>query len=309
MRKIQRFLPALFILLVVIGAMLIYQNDLVKYSDFESSIKVELTGIADYEQIYASLSENPNLIEIDRVNNVVYYQKVGQSEIQTEVSSKLEEFSGVTAVYSQTYFSISKLEAFSKTWLSFVLIALVFLGSTYVLKTRFYRWSLKTYLVIYSVLTIIFAGTAVLLTGLISAVSLIYKVGYLELFSFYFTVFILALLVWQNLSDKTLEELKSDVLLKLNNQVFKLLQITLPIVVLLAFGLGPKIVIPVVIIIVSLVLIYLAYYAIFTTLQFLNLKPNISLPKVSLPSRKPKLVKPAKTKKAKKSNKSKNRKK
>jgi len=280
MKNFKKLLPAVFVLLLIAGIVFTYKNDLLKYSDFDNSIKVELTGSDNYEDVFTALRDTQNLVEIDRYNNIIYYQHTGIGEVQTEVTQKLAEFEGVSAGYSQVFPSANKVETLIKTLISYVLIAVIFLGATFVLKTRFYKWSLKTYLAWYAAHLLIFASAAALLTGLISVLSLIYKVSYLDLFSYYFVAFILSLLIWENLTEGVS---------RLNAQFIKLVQITSIIVLLLAFGLGAKVVIPVVIMFTSLIAIYLPYYSIlWFAAKVGSVNIAIKLPKISMPNRKSK---------------------
>lgn len=244
MKHIKKFLPLIVIVLLVSSIGLFIANRGFKHSEYQEFYKVDFSGEFNTEEVFDRIKNTAGLIEIDKTNNAAYYQNVDSNNLNQSLTESLNGIEGLTTSTSKIIPSIGRTEKLSSLGLSVALFAVLLIGFTFVTKTRLFNWNLKQYLIHNGFYVLSTVVVLTILLGLISLISLVYKVNDYLLFSIMFVIVVKALIFWFKYTSEDLKEAKSYYLASLRLDYTRMLLTLLIIGVFLIVGLGVKSVLP-----------------------------------------------------------------
>lgn len=295
MKKLKFLLPYIFIILGILSIVIFIINRGFVHSDYQNYYKVSLTINSQSDDLWSKLSNTSGVIEVDRTSNVIYFQNIDQAKVSESLNTYVNEENSYTYFVEKIYPSTGRLVRVFQVFLSVVLVTLFFIGFSFVLKTRKFNWTLNNYIKVYGFYVFIVGFSSILLGGMISVLSLIYKVGDYSLISFILIPIVASVLIWLKLSsesnvDNIIEQ--KDSFLSDYKYLF-LLSFTLLIFV--GSGLGLKSIVPLGLLSITPMLLYFSN-DVFTTLYALSLpkedkvfkEPNKKIVEVTKNSKKKK---------------------
>ncbi len=264
MNRLKLALPYITIVLFVVSVVGFLLNNGFKYNDYENYIRVQVNGDQNVDAFVEKLVDSNGLIEIDRVNNFAYYQHIELSTVEETVSTVKQEYPEVVITTETVYPSITKRERIIDVALITTLVMLLFIGFSYVTKSRSFNWDLKEYAKYYGFYILDNILAIGILAGAVSLLSLVYKINDYVLFAFFVVVIIKTLIFWFKLLDEDIAKMKSSFVLNFLNDYKKLFVIGFITIVLLAAGMGIKSVLPLGMFVVAIVLASITDYSILT---------------------------------------------
>jgi len=264
MNKFKKALPFVLIVLFVASVGIFIINRGLKYSDYENYIKVDVRGEKDVDTFLERLNNSSGLIEIDRNNKTAYYQHIEQAIVEENVSTLKTEYPEIVTNVQKVLPAVSKKEkALNIASIGLALIVL-FMGYSYVVKTRFYNWTRNDYLKYYGFYLLDNTLAVGILVGLISLLSLVYKINDYILYSVFFLILFKTLIFWFKLLQENIDEMKFAYVENFKNDYKKLFTIAFILIVLITVGMGVKSVIPLTLLLAAIIISALSDYSILT---------------------------------------------
>lgn len=261
--KVLKASPYILIVGLLVSLFVFIGNHGFKYSDFEQYFTVSVYS-DNSSEILNSFENTSGLIEIDRNNNVLTFQHTDPSTIQQKIDSVVEQYPDSILNLATVYPSDSKREILTNLLLNVVLILTFFIGYSFVLKTRHYKWDLKQYSKYYSLYIVDNLLTVGILLGVVSLLSLVYKINNYVLFSVIFVLIFKTMIFWFKLLNEDIHQMKSSYVENFKSEYKKLFLIVFILVGLIAIGMGAKSVIPLLFIVISLLLSVVTDYSLLT---------------------------------------------
>lgn len=262
MKHIKNFLPLIVIVLLVSSIGLFIANRGFKHSEYQEFYKVDFSGEFNTEEVFDRIKNTAGLIEIDKPNNTAYYQNIDSNTLNQSITESLKEIEGITTSTSKIIPSIGRTEKLSSLGLAVALFTALLIGFTFVTKTRLFNWNLKQYLIHNGFYVLSTVAVLTILLGLISLISLVYKVNDYLLFSIIFVIVVKALMFWFKYTSEDLKEAKSYYLASLRLDYTRMLLTLLIIGVFLIVGLGVKSVLPLCLLAASIIISGVVDYSI-----------------------------------------------
>lgn len=264
MNKFKKALPFLLIALFLASVVVFTVNKGFKYSDYQSHLKVDVRGDQDVDVVLDRLAESAGLIEIDRNNKSAYYQHIEQSIVEENLNNLKNEYPEVLTNLQEVLPAGSKQDKVVNVALSGLAIIVIFMGYSFVVKTRFYSWTRKEYIKYYGFYFLDNVLSVGILVGAISLLSLVYKINDYILYSIFFLIFFKTLIFWFKLMQENLHEMKTAYIENFKNDYRKLFTISFILVVLVGAGMGVRSVLPLLLILASIIISALCDYSFLT---------------------------------------------
>lgn len=264
MNKFKKALPFLLVILFVASLVIFTINRGFKFSDYQSYIKVDVRGDQDVNIFVDRLEDTTGLIEIDRSNKTAYYQHIEKSVVEENLKTIKTEYPEVVTNVQTVFPAVSKQDKVINVLLSGLAIIILFMGYSFVVKTRFFSWTRKEYIKYYGFYLLDNALSIGLLAGAISLLSLVYKINDYILYSIFFLIFFKTLIFWFKLLQENLHEMKTAYIENFKNDYKKLFTISFIVVVLVGAGMGVRSVLPLALILVSIIISALCDYGFLT---------------------------------------------
>lgn len=264
MNRLKLALPYITIILFVALLGLFVFNHGFKYDDYENYIRVQVNGTENVDSFVERLSETNGLIELDKANNFAYYQQVDKSVVEESINNVKKDYPEIETTVETIYPSVSKKQRVIDLALTTTLIILLFAAFSYVTKTRAFNWNLREYGKYYG---LYFADNILslgILAGLVSLLSLVYKINDYVLFSFFVLVIVKTSIYWFKLLQEDINQMKTHFVENFVNDSRKIFVAALILCVLLAVGMGVRSVIPLAFILVAITVNFLTNYSILT---------------------------------------------
>lgn len=264
MNRLKLALPYITIILFVASLGLFVFNHGFKYDDYENYIRVQVNGTENVDSFVERLSETNGLIELDKANNFAYYQQVDKSVVEESINNVKKDYPEIETTVETIYPSVSKKQRVIDLALTTTLIILLFAAFSYVTKTRAFNWNLREYGKYYG---LYFADNILslgILAGLVSLLSLVYKINDYVLFSFFVLVIVKTSIYWFKLLQEDINQMKTHFVENFVNDSRKIFVAALILCVLLAVGMGVRSVIPLAFILVAITVNFLTNYSILT---------------------------------------------
>lgn len=262
MKHIKKFLPLIVTLLFVSSIALFLTNKGFKHSEYQEFYKVDFSGEFSTEEVFDRIKNTAGLIEIDKTNNSAYYQNVDSNTLNQSITDSLNGIEGLTTSTSKIIPSIGRTEKLSSLGLAVALFTALLIGFTFVTKTRLFNWNLTQYATHNRFYVLSTAVALTILLGLISLISLVYKVNDYLLFSIMFVVIVKALMFWFKYTSEDLKEAKGYYLATLRLDYTRMLLTLLIIGIFLIVGLGVKSVLPLGLLAASIIISGIVDYSI-----------------------------------------------
>lgn len=269
---------ALLVIISLISAVLIYQNRIFHYSEFNDSVQVMFTKGTNEQMLKAidSLKSGNTVSRVDRDSKVVYFQRTGIDDVKKNINEILKDNKDVTFVVSENITLTSNREVLIDYLIAIALIVVVALGALFYTVLRFFKnWKLKDYLKFFGVYLIISLITVNIQLGISSLASNFYEVKNLDLVGLIvsnlmiFTWFFIASYNFKG-KNLTVAELLGEVTVTLREYFMTALKISLGVLVIVSFGFGANFVMTASLIFIALLLSFFVPFSFDFLIKYLR---------------------------------------
>jgi hypothetical protein len=259
-QNLKKFIPFIVVLFTLISTAIIFANRGFKYSEFEPYYQVAFNSEFINEENLNKVSQLSSLMEIDRSEGIALFQHISVEQLEQNLKSLNSEDQSTNYIIQEISPSTTKRDEVLSLFSGIVVVTLFFIGFSFVAKSRFFKWKTIDYVKYYWFYIRNLIISTIILFGLISSLSLVYKINDFVLISMLFLIILKTSIFWFRLLNEDLDQMKLSFIENFKDDYRKIFSATFIICVLAAAGFGVKSVIPLVLIVVSVIISALVDY-------------------------------------------------